>query len=795
MDLSKKVYINMDKEKKVYNIGILIGNAHTSHPKQLIRGISEGAKEHPCNLFFFLGTQSGTFSQDIYGYRVGDDYDYQFNVIYDYAILGNLDVLIISYGTLCAFLENQNKEKFFRRFQGLRYIVLEELDERKNGNYIISDNIVGMSNVVEHLVVHHKYNKILYVSGPTGNTDASERKEAFMHMMEKHGIAVDDTMIALGDYSEYVDEKIGKLLDAHPDAQAIVCANDEMAVSAYRECKRRRMIVGKDIAVTGYDNFFKAPTMIPPLTTAEQNGYDMGYRALFDAIRICDGEECLQTRLPAKLKKRHSCGCVGNDYNIKVDFQNEKETYFYIEEKVDDFISGCILAAENEALAGYMRIQIRKLILFIVNYFICLRENHNVKCDVHGVDEILNQIINGEYRDFISTFSLMGMLSSFLKELTDMEKDVEKKLQIMELRLIIQNNLFTKLYVKEESEHIEFRRKALMGPLFERKILECINNEQEVFYQAALQLKNKNIPMAYIYVFDSPVIHRKGNQWKTPGIMYLASYCANDKVVSFETNERPTVDWKKGFSDFLPREDGHILISFILYSEEKQYGLMMCEIDISEITSMYVTSLQLGNIMRFLEMSKFERKIQRKLEDKVKIIQEKNEVLNFVSEYDQMTGILNRRGFGENALRLNRRNRGKRAYFLFADLDHLKEINDCFGHSEGDYAIIKVAQILKQSIGNEGVAGRLGGDEFVAMIVSDEEGFECKLLEELRRDMFEMNHDSGKPYYIEFSVGIIAFTCNDKFDLSNILKEADKALYEAKRSRRASIVKKIVLKH
>ena len=42
----------MNKEKKVYNIGILIGNAHTSHPKQLIRGICEGAKEHSCNLFF-----------------------------------------------------------------------------------------------------------------------------------------------------------------------------------------------------------------------------------------------------------------------------------------------------------------------------------------------------------------------------------------------------------------------------------------------------------------------------------------------------------------------------------------------------------------------------------------------------------------------------------------------------------------------------------------------------------------------------------------------------------------------
>lgn len=785
----------MDKEKKVYNIGILIGNAHTSHPKQLIRGICEGAKEHSCNLFFFLGTQSGAFSQDFYGDRMGDDYDYQFNVIYDYAILGSLDVLIISYGTLCAFLENQNKTKFFERFKGIRYIVLEERDERKDGNYIISDNIGGMSSIVEHLIVDHKYKKILYLSGPTGNTDATERREAYLQVMEKHGLPVVDTMIAYGDYSEYVDDEVSTLLNAHPDAQAIVCANDEMAIGVYRECERRRIVVGSDIAVTGYDDFFKAPSMSPPLTTAEQNGFDMGYRALFEAIRICEGAKNLQKRFTAKLKKRSSCGCVNGDFNIKLDFENKKETYFYIEKKVDEFIFGCLLATENDSVVVYMRAMIHKLILYIINYFIYSGTKRNVKCDVHGVAEILDQIVNGECKEFISTFSLLGMLNNFLKELAEREEDVEKKLQIMELSLFVQNNLFNKLYIKKENDYTMFRRKSLMGPLFERKILECINNEHEVFYQAALQLKNKNVPMAYIYIFDSPVIHKRGDKWRTPSRMYLASYCANDTVVSFETHERPIVDWKKGFADFLPNEDGHVLISFILYSEEKQYGLMMCEIDLAEITSTYVTSLQLGNIMRFLEMSKAERKIQRQLEDKMKIIQEKNEVLNFVSEYDQMTGILNRRGFGENALRLNRRNRNRMAYFLFADLDHLKEINDCFGHSEGDYAITRVAQMLKRCIGNEGVAGRLGGDEFVAMIVSDEEGFERKILEELRKDMYEMNQNSGKPYYVEFSIGLIAFTCSNKFELANVLKEADKALYEEKRKRRVSSVKQIASKH
>ena len=56
---------------------------------------------------------------------------------------------------------------------------------------------------------------------------------------------------------------------------------------------------------------------------------------------------------------------------------------------------------------------------------------------------------------------------------------------------------------------------------------------------------------------------------------------------------------------------------------------------------------------------------------------------------------------------------------LFADLDHLKEINDCFGHTEGDFAIRKASSILNDELGGEHLLGRVGGDEFVALIMTN----------------------------------------------------------------------------
>lgn len=112
----------------------------------------------------------------------------------------------------------------------------------------------------------------------------------------------------------------------------------------------------------------------------------------------------------------------------------------------------------------------------------------------------------------------------------------------------------------------------------------------------------------------------------------------------------------------------------------------MTEIDPANLSLFYLISRQIGNMLRMYQMSREQKKMQQKLETLVREIEEKNEVLNFLSESDALTGCLNRRGFMEKAVQMNREYEGKEVVILFADLDHLKEINDCFGHIEGDFA-------------------------------------------------------------------------------------------------------------
>lgn len=136
-----------------------------------------------------------------------------------------------------------------------------------------------------------------------------------------------------------------------------------------------------------------------------------------------------------------------------------------------------------------------------------------------------------------------------------------------------------------------------------------------------------------------------------------------------------------------------------------------------------------------------------------------------------------------------RENKGKEATLIYGDLDHLKEINDTYGHIEGDYAIRNAARILKDTIGENSIVARIGGDEFVAIVLQAGDLYGKKIVDAVRSSYEELNQKSDKPYYIEMSVGVDCFHCSENISLVSILNQADQVLYEAKKKRRDTIRK------
>lgn len=774
----------MEQEKKRYNIGVLIGNAHSNHPKELIYGIHQAAGEEDVDVIFFLGTQSCYFYQDIMGNsKENPDYDYQFNTIYDYAGLGDVDALIISYGSLNIFLEIMDKNYFLNRFQGIPYIMLEE-ETDDGSSYMIVDNYQGMSECVEHLVKVHNYRNIVYVSGPEGNQDAMERLKAYQDIMEKYNIPVTADMVVYGNYSEFVDDKVEWLFKHNQKIEAIVFANDEMAIAGYRVCKKRGLKVGVDIAITGFDDFDLAKTMDPPLTTVAQNGYEMGYMAVKDIVKVCRGENVGSRRIQAQFCVRGSCGC-----SQEQGFSFSGDGSYGFEELIDkaaeNITKRIMLVSENKALYESGRRTIKEFLQYFYQVFI-VSEDKAVPYEKPHIMDMLRPLL-GER--FISPILLGRELSAFIKAMMGFLRDSYDKSRAYEMIYALQEYINSDEIMRKEEEYAQFQRRTWFMNFLTRDMMEEAEDEQKIFADAMEKLAMMNTKSAYLYLFSVPRIHRKGEEWHCPRSLYLAAFHENGRVTSYKPEDRPDIDRENGFMQFTQKERMHRLTAFTLFSGEKQYGILLAEINPEDVAFLYVTSLQIGTILRFQEENALERRIKGQLELSYNIIREKNEVLNFISEYDELTKLYNRRGFMEQAMSQIKKREGETAYLIFGDLDHLKEINDSFGHSEGDFSIINGGMYLKDNLSEDALVGRIGGDEFIAMDFMQSKDFSVEFPKKIKNAEKVFNEKSGKPYYVEISVGTIEFTCSVKIDLTEMIKKADEVLYEAKKLRRKSIKK------
>ena len=148
---------------------------------------------------------------------------------------------------------------------------------------------------------------------------------------------------------------------------------------------------------------------------------------------------------------------------------------------------------------------------------------------------------------------------------------------------------------------------------------------------------------------------------------------------------------------------------------------------------------------------------------------------------DPLTGLMTRRAFFQTCSRVLREQQPQGGYFLMVDLDHLKEINDTFGHPEGDRVIRQVGQCLKDSFGEQALAARMGGDEFALLLW---EPISRQELEVALRHFTEKIHGftwgDGRP--VSCSAGALPLTgpCAPE----ELYRDADLLLYAAKQNGR-----------
>jgi LacI family transcriptional regulator len=178
---------------------------------------------------------------------------------------------------------------------------------------VTADNLSGSAAVVTHLIRDHGKRRFFWVHGPADSPDSRERRYGLDYVLRANP-QCQLTGFYQGFYSVESGEKAGESLLARPREElpdAIVSANDQMAIGVVKALARVGVRVPEDVAVVGFDDIFPGSLCDPPLTTVHQPMRLLGERACARLLdRIADpGLRPGTELLPTELVLRASCGC------------------------------------------------------------------------------------------------------------------------------------------------------------------------------------------------------------------------------------------------------------------------------------------------------------------------------------------------------------------------------------------------------------------------------------------------------------------------------------------------------
>ncbi|MDO9228238.1 MAG: GGDEF domain-containing protein [Syntrophales bacterium] len=160
------------------------------------------------------------------------------------------------------------------------------------------------------------------------------------------------------------------------------------------------------------------------------------------------------------------------------------------------------------------------------------------------------------------------------------------------------------------------------------------------------------------------------------------------------------------------------------------------------------------------------------------------EEIRMLAVTDPLTGLYNRRGFmalaDQQIKAADRTN--KKMSLLFIDLDGMKQINDTWGHEEGDRALMNAVTILKQTFRESDVMARMGGDEFAVLAVDAAENPEI-VVKRLAGQIALHNALPDRRYEISMSIGTTVYDPQSPCSLDVLISRADTLMYEQKKTK------------
>ena len=770
--------INLEAGRRL-RIGVLVSELEDKYVQSMIAGIETAAVEMDADVVIMPGRCLAMNSEDD---RNGQ-HEYQHNTIYSYAAVNDFDVILVAVTTVALGLDDAAIRDFFKKFGDTPIIMMG--GKVQGYPYVSFDNENGLYEGITQLIRQYGRKKIGFVAGPISNTNARERLLVYREVLMENGISFDPHKVVYGTFMDDCDQVVEELLDNNPDLDAIVFANDAMALSGYRVLKDRKIEIGSEMLVMGFDDSAFVLSMEPALTTVRADAVRMGYETVKQCVDLANGLKdnlIIDTRLIV----RESFGKTDMEFpGLNTRLENVKPEHL-----LDSVLPGIY----NTLFEGcYDRDTIERHTKLVKDYM-----------------EYIFGLIYNKPCNVIMYNVLEQKLSTWLRQ--EDEIPVHRKVRVLEyLHYIVGNSLpdetskyhfaeviksvYRDIYFWTDQTIYDERSTAerinYVLTILTRDMLNFANGDERTYESMVDKIDDLFLKECYLYVYPDIHRHKENAPVKLPSHLRLRLY-KNETEKGCPIGDTQDIGPDQLFENrFVNRSTRHTLIATMLFSAEEQYGVFVTALDSCNHKYVRTIARQFSSTVKTIFLLKQNAKLTAKLEDNLRQIKANNHVLSEISRRDELTGIYNRRGF-MNAVEeeLNDPfNRDKKAVMVYADMNNLKVINDKFGHEEGDFSLRLVASMLKESFRNTDIVGRFGGDEFAAFALVDQDNYVAKLRKRIESITEQANSKTDKPYYVSMSVGICEFLCEDGVSITDIMDTADGDLYSQKKSKRTEIMK------
>ncbi len=316
-------------------IAVLVSGVNEEYQHSIVSGIIDYAKLIKYDVYVFTSFAEGIHAKT---------HDQGETSVFAIPDLSLFDGVILLSNTIQT---HDSTKDIIRRIENLDIPVVDIDNKLTNGYCIEIDNEKAMRSLVEHLVDHHNCRKINFIAGSANNPEANARLKAYKDVLTEHGIAIEDERIYRGNF---IREKGREAIEAFiksdlPFPEAIVCANDTMALAAHMALVDNGYRVPEDVLLCGFDNLEESQSLIPQMTTVNRPLREVGELACKIIHNVINGVTMPQVQsLESSPVFTETCGCPR--YNRK----SVMEILYSQYEKAET-LSGFITSANQMAQA------------------------------------------------------------------------------------------------------------------------------------------------------------------------------------------------------------------------------------------------------------------------------------------------------------------------------------------------------------------------------------------------------------------------------------------------------------